>query len=75
MPEVREAELFMCLRTTQPGHKALKWGVQYLEHRNPSSQKRTATGLIRISTQWTKRYRQIVENALNKPIPGRTRTG
>jgi hypothetical protein len=35
----------------------------------------TATGLIRISTQWTKRYRQIVENALNKPIPGRTSTG
>jgi hypothetical protein len=27
---------------------------------------RTATGLIRTGTQWTKRYRQIIENRLNK---------
>jgi hypothetical protein len=26
---------------------------------------RTATGLIRTSTEWTKRYRKILENRLN----------
>ena len=35
---------------------------------------RTATGLIRTSTQWTKGLHQIIKNPLNKPIPGRTST-
>ncbi len=28
---------------------------------------RTATGLVRTSTQWTKRRRQIIEKRINKP--------
>jgi hypothetical protein len=36
---------------------------------------RTATGLIRTGTQWTKRARQIIEIRINSAISGRTRTG
>ena len=36
---------------------------------------RTATGLIRTGTQWTKDWLRITENRLNKPISGHTSTG